>query len=71
MPKGFIEVTKIFDGSKFLLNVEKIEYVERLEEGNAFIAMCHYGYKKDTFNLGIETLETYAEVLAKIAEATK
>lgn len=71
MAKGFIEVTRADNGGKFLLAVEKIEYVEQLEEGNAFMTFWHYGYKRDTFNLGIETVETYAEVLSKITEATK
>lgn len=67
----FIEATNAETDGKVLLAVEKIEYVEQLEEGNAFITFWHYGHKSETFNLGIKTLETYAEILSKIAEAVK
>lgn len=69
--KGFIEVTRLDNNRKVFFAVEKIIYAEQCANGNAFIMFWNYGYKYHTFNLGIETVESYSEVCKKIEEAGK
>lgn len=64
---GFIEVTRLDDGKKVLINTSAIETVFPAEEKNsAFIAI---GKSSKRFDFGYHVEETYWEVKELISKA--
>lgn len=73
--KGFIAIELLRDGkpTAMLVSVSNIKYVEKNKNGKADIAFnCVGTHKKRPVGwsaLCVQTVETYSEVLAKIAAA--
>ncbi len=75
--KGFIEVEFVRDGQpvEMLVSVLNIKYVEKEKNGKANIAFqCVGTHKKRPVGwtaLGIQTVENYSDVVAKIVAASE
>lgn len=69
--KGYIVVTGIL-GLKNCISVKEIVTVDEQSDGTAYIS-CKYlkATNKKTSTLGMRTLDSFAEVVAKIEEALK
>lgn len=66
--KGFIEITRADNGKKMSIAIAEIKYVEECSN-ETYIAVWHYGHRRDTFNMGHSAKESYAEVIEKIKQA--
>lgn len=60
----FLEITKPSSGLKVTVAIDKIIYIEKLENGTAFI--CDSKQKNNCY--GHFTKESYEEVISKIKE---
>ncbi len=70
--KGFIEVTDANNNKKVLVSISSIKFIE-VNEGYTKIVLNYVAGKHPTkspwISLSLPILETYAEVVAKIAHA--